>query len=63
VALNVYRLPFAILAFLALVMVIPVLMFYVGTTVGTTRPTVQFLITMFPAALALLALTSWIQPG
>jgi len=63
--MDVFEFPFAIMAFLGFVLVIPPWMWFISSypSVSTLSLPSQFLINMLLPALVLLGLASWIEGG
>jgi hypothetical protein len=61
--MDIFRLPFAFLAFLGFVMVLPAWMYFTGGSVGSLSTEASFIAAMILPATAGLYLASWLQPG
>lgn len=60
--MNVMRLPFALIAFLTFVALIPAWMYFLGEYATQLPPEAQFLAEFVLPATLLLTLASWVQP-
>lgn len=61
--MNIYEAPGAIVAFLAVVAVMPPMMYWVNTRAADLSLTTQFMAALVPVALIALLVTSWFAPG
>lgn len=59
--MNPYRLPFGLLAFLGLVAVMPVLMYFVEDHLTSVPTEFTFILGMAVPAITLIAVSSWLQ--
>lgn len=60
--MDPFRVPFALLAFLAIVAVIPAWMHFVSAYAGNLSIEGRFLVQFLLPVLSLLTLASWLQP-
>ena len=61
--MDIFRLPFALIAFLGFVMALPAWMYFTSGSVGTLSTEASFIAGMILPATAALYLASWLQPG
>lgn len=61
--MDVFRLPFALLAFLGFVMVLPAWMYFTSGTLGSMSTESEFIATMVLPATAALYVASWLGPN